>query len=1645
MRAIRPRHVGLLLVLGLVLPFATDAGTTVPVPPASGAACCNLASSFATGLNPGGNGDEGFFGVPIGAPANAMILLDTSGSMTDFPKDIQWPSLSKKTGTCSGEPNLDAASANQTDTPYDNGNVGQNSFTVDDPPWGLNRCLSAGANKCLFKGSSYYKYNDWGTDYATEYTSGSAASGNICYEVKAAGANAATISACQTCLDTKGYYLFLDNSSNQRAFFRGRFLNAYPPKFVAARRVVKKLVYIDPNVPTSIDSVRFGLTIFQPNAVNASGMATTLRADDGGLLIVPLGPDCDTSLIGFNQSNASAVAIYKQARQAMLDAVNNPAMVYWGSYTPLAETLYNIGQYFSDTTVGSTTGGLYDSIFGSSWIRASTTDPKNNFRQTSAGAINAPWATSGNRQASICWACQQSSAIVVTDGLPTKDNNLPRNPTPSSHTTGPTPGTASTNTNNDFRKWSYSGFSCPAPGCGTDADTGGPLLLHEVAYFLYHNDMRSDLPNTTQTQTVATYAISFGIPDPSQAWTLLKQTALLGGGKSFNTSSGDELENSLFSVVADTVARSTSFSVSNTNTLQTGNNNSLFLARFKKLLDSAWEGHVFRFKIFNEFVQGCDRTKNTALQTLVQCKKKDGTTRSLNPNLDGKEDCNSHAQCDGLYILDGDCDPVTEDGSGNFVKGTFNASHQLVAATAPGTCDPPGTTVGCAVPYWDAGDALSNASNPGYRSADETDAAKGRRIFTVIDRDGDGKFTAADGLVDFAGYNAPAIAPLLGIDNQWCADLLSRVGLCTTDPAAVTASVPLCPDPAASWNNANTVLCAKQIIYYIRGWDVLDDDNDNCAGPGNPGNDPIACPNGEQRDRANDSRADVQFWKLGDIFHSSPVVVKPPATEMICDLGLENQCAATIHSPKGFSATIQTPADFDINGNGVIDPGEDAYEKYRQTNATRRQLVLVGANDGMLHAFDAGAVDPSGTPDSLGQYPYLPGSGAELWAFIPPDLLPKLKQALDQHTYFVDGNIMVRDIWVDANTNGTKEPTEFHTLAVLSERSGGSSYSALDVTDPLNPVFRWTYPPNCTVDQTIMGQSWSGFAPRPPPIGPVKLAKPNGDPQNPGNRGFEERWIVMVNGGFDPAMTRGRGVWMMDAWTGQPIWRYTDTDFKTQYSISNSDAGMWPVPAAVALVDMDPVGTGVTPGDGFFDTANWPDMGGQLWVARFETPGTQDPITGLVTNWYAARAFEEQRGGTGSNSAQNLAGRSEFFNMTSNALDGSRLHSFLGSGNRDHLLQSGAACGGGNLLGCYQGGCSGDLTTSYDFNGCTVTSKVRYSASNGKVQLDKDATAGSCGAGFTCNQMKATVTANLACGAAGTPAPAVGQYVCSSTGVCSVQSTMSNVKLVREDKLTQPTTHNRFYGLWSYGVPRTFNSAATAATFDVNRFTDVSFAGSCNGPTGNNCTLVNTTYAAVSGSGAVTCSCPSPGATPCSTTKCNATSDDPGWFYEYGWACPTGATCSDPLPWQNERTASGSTILAGCVDWNTFRSQGSPGGTDPCVSQSIAARNQTYLSDMISGTPSTTCGFQTDATCGPVAGIYRSSQRTTVAPPPDPTQMVGIGMDGEVRYISAQIEPGSGASGTSMGSRAEISQPAFWLEVPRDLHSCRHQDAGRCR
>jgi hypothetical protein len=222
-------------------------------------------------------------------------------------------------------------------------------------------------------------------------------------------------------------------------------------------------------------------------------------------------------------------------------------------------------------------------------------------------------------------------------------------------------------------------------------------------------------------------------------------------------------------------------------------------------------------------------------------------------------------------------------------------------------------------------------------------------------------------------------------------------------------------------------------------------------------------------------------------------------------------------------------------------------------------VIFAGSNDGMLHAFDD-------------------GTGEELWAFIPPNLLPNLKNLNGPIIeFFVDGSPKVY-VERDGSDNVTK------AILIFGQRRGGNRYIALDITDRLNPQFLWEINPSARIYQTTtysttdykeLGQTWST-----PQIGKIK----NGSDEN-------GKLVAFIGAGYDtnqdniPVLnsdTKGRGIYVVDILTGSKIWRWTKDE--------DSSRMVYSIPSDIAKVDID--------GDGKIDRLYVGDTGGRIW--RFD-------------------------------------------------------------------------------------------------------------------------------------------------------------------------------------------------------------------------------------------------------------------------------------------------------------------------------------------------------------------------------------------------------------------------------------------------------------
>jgi len=320
-------------------------------------------------------------------------------------------------------------------------------------------------------------------------------------------------------------------------------------------------------------------------------------------------------------------------------------------------------------------------------------------------------------------------------------------------------------------------------------------------------------------------------------------------------------------------------------------------------------------------------------------------------------------------------------------------------------------------PLWEAGGKLASRS------------AFSRTIYTFVDLDNDGHVDGNHSLDgdEFISFHIPP-----------------------TNMAKLTSYLDLVDDPAFSYLGTTKATRVYNLITYVRGSDAGFVSTTNL------------------RNRTADSKV----WKLGDIIHSTPTPIGRPVDNY--DL---------IYS-------------------------DDTYADFYLLHKNRETVVYTGANDGMLHAFLAGVFNPGapvtgdGASFTVDPIKYgLLGPGDEIWAYIPQSLLPHLKWLADasyieaNHVYYVDQKPRIFDarIYEGAGTAGhplydlwdnmsgpqkAERVNGWCTVLLGGMRFGGgsitvtgdldnngttadttrtfaSSYFAIDITDPLNPILLW--------------------------------------------------------------------------------------------------------------------------------------------------------------------------------------------------------------------------------------------------------------------------------------------------------------------------------------------------------------------------------------------------------------------------------------------------------------------------------------------------------------------------------------------------------------------------------------------------------------
>lgn len=264
---------------------------------------------------------------------------------------------------------------------------------------------------------------------------------------------------------------------------------------------------------------------------------------------------------------------------------------------------------------------------------------------------------------------------------------------------------------------------------------------------------------------------------------------------------------------------------------------------------------------------------------------------------------------------------------------------------------------------------------------------------------------------------------------------------------------------------------------------------------------------------------------IGDIINSSPVVVGTPAYFAYLADAIE-----------------------DPNGNRA---GYTSYAKFREDNRPpkRKEMVYVGANDGMLHGFNA-------------------ATGQEEFAFIPTAVISDLYRLTGQnyvgaeHRYFVDGTPLVRDVYFDG---------AWHTILIGTLRAGGKALFALDITAPDSIKLLWEFDSNNDPDL--------GFTFPQPEI--VRL--------------HSGQWAVLMGNGYNSANDKA-ALLIIDIKTGALL---------KKLIVPDVIEGTEKLPNGLSSVR-----GADNNGDGLVDYAYAGDLQGNLWRFDLVPDGAASPFVG---------------------------------------------------------------------------------------------------------------------------------------------------------------------------------------------------------------------------------------------------------------------------------------------------------------------------------------------------------------------------------------------------------------------------------------------------
>ncbi len=308
-----------------------------------------------------------------------------------------------------------------------------------------------------------------------------------------------------------------------------------------------------------------------------------------------------------------------------------------------------------------------------------------------------------------------------------------------------------------------------------------------------------------------------------------------------------------------------------------------------------------------------------------------------------------------------------------------------------------------------------------------------------------------------------------------------------------------------------------------------------------------------------------------------------------------------------------------------------SYPRLAAVGGNRFRLLLVGTNQGWLHAFGEVTKKTSVLDATNVTREIVTGDVEELWSFMPTDFLANLNYitvANNPHRFMVDGTPAIYHLDLPplsgGSGNGLVDATE-RAVAVIGLRKGGRSYYALDIHNPFTPALKWAMVPDeaATLPASrivaggpdlgtvtgILGK-W-GFSSCTPAFGRVQFNSVIRD-------------AVFLGGGFSvPEIETnfsntklGRSVMAIDVYSGEVLAASDLTD--------NSIGGATVGPVSAGIIPFEFVLN-----SGMAQRAYFLDYKGGLWSWGSKTVASAPPYVDFrqdssqITSWKIRKVFQD--------------------------------------------------------------------------------------------------------------------------------------------------------------------------------------------------------------------------------------------------------------------------------------------------------------------------------------------------------------------------------------------------------------------------------------